>query len=183
MIESNLAGRSIAWAAVLTGFAAARESCLLIARTRQIARSGLDLHAQVCWKAYGTSMDLRAHSEPVWFRGYFEHARSIDGWPTLVGTLSRRRHEDCSCPARAAGTSASRHDPPVAAWHHPSMTEPRDDCMPAYMLRREALLAAAGIGFLLAAPAAAIGASQYPDRPIKIIVPFAAGGAVDTMAA
>src|SRR5689334_13656846 len=52
----------------------------------------------------------------------------------------------------------------------------------AYMLRREALLAAAGIGFLLAAPAAAIGASQYPDGPIKIIVPFAAGGAVDTMA-
>ena len=28
----------------------------------------------------------------------------------------------------------------------------------------------------------AIGQGQYPDRPIKIIVPFAAGGAVDTMA-
>jgi tripartite-type tricarboxylate transporter receptor subunit TctC len=54
--------------------------------------------------------------------------------------------------------------------------------MPAYMVRREALLAAAGIGLLLAAPAAVFAESQYPDRPIKIIVPFAAGGAVDTMA-
>jgi tripartite-type tricarboxylate transporter receptor subunit TctC len=49
-------------------------------------------------------------------------------------------------------------------------------------LRRGALCAAAGIGLLLAAPTTVIGESQYPDRPIKIIVPFAAGGAVDAMA-
>src|SRR5262245_10393663 len=49
-------------------------------------------------------------------------------------------------------------------------------------LRGNTLLAAAGMGLLLAAPTTAIGESQYPDRPIKIVVPFAAGGAVDTMA-
>jgi len=54
--------------------------------------------------------------------------------------------------------------------------------MTAGAFRRNTLLAAAGMGLLLAAPTTAIGESQYPDRPIKIIVPFAAGGAVDTMA-
>jgi tripartite-type tricarboxylate transporter receptor subunit TctC len=54
--------------------------------------------------------------------------------------------------------------------------------MIACVLRREALCAAAGMGLLLVAPTTAIGESQYPDRPLKIIVPFAAGGAVDTMA-
>src|SRR5688572_7486446 len=54
--------------------------------------------------------------------------------------------------------------------------------MTAGALRRNTLLAAAAMGLLLADPTFAIGEGQYPDRPIKIIVPFAAGGAVDTMA-
>jgi tripartite-type tricarboxylate transporter receptor subunit TctC len=54
--------------------------------------------------------------------------------------------------------------------------------MTASALRREVLCAVAGMGLLLAAPTSAIGERQYPDRSIKIIVPFAAGGAVDAMA-
>jgi tripartite-type tricarboxylate transporter receptor subunit TctC len=49
-------------------------------------------------------------------------------------------------------------------------------------LRRKAWCVVAGMGLLLAAPTTTIAESLYPDRPIKIIVPFAAGGAVDTMA-
>ena len=54
--------------------------------------------------------------------------------------------------------------------------------MTAGVLRRETLFAAAGVGLLLATSTSAMGQGQFPDRPIKIIVPFAAGGAVDTMA-
>lgn len=48
--------------------------------------------------------------------------------------------------------------------------------------RRVTFLAAAGFGLLAAHPHSAIGQDKYPERPIKIVVPFAAGGAVDTMA-
>ena len=48
--------------------------------------------------------------------------------------------------------------------------------------RREILLATASIGLLLAAPTTAIGQDQYPDRLIKIIVPFPAGSTPDTLA-
>jgi tripartite-type tricarboxylate transporter receptor subunit TctC len=40
----------------------------------------------------------------------------------------------------------------------------------------------ASIGLLLLPTTSAIGQGQYPDRSIRIIVPFAAGGAVDVMA-
>lgn len=40
----------------------------------------------------------------------------------------------------------------------------------------------AALGLLLAAPATAIGQDQYPDRLIKIIVPFPAGAGPDTFA-
>ena len=44
------------------------------------------------------------------------------------------------------------------------------------------MFAIAGVGLLVSETTTAIGQGQYPDRPIKIIVPFAAGGAVNTMA-
>lgn len=47
---------------------------------------------------------------------------------------------------------------------------------------REMMCATAAIGLLLAAPTTAIAQDRYPDRPIKIVVPFPAGGAADTLA-
>ena len=44
------------------------------------------------------------------------------------------------------------------------------------MLMRRGLLAAAILSSLLAVPAAA---QKYPDRPITLIVPWAAGGGAD----
>src|ERR1700739_2421761 len=39
-----------------------------------------------------------------------------------------------------------------------------------------------GVGLLLPAVTAALGQSDYPDRPVRVIVPFAPGGVVDVMA-
>jgi tripartite-type tricarboxylate transporter receptor subunit TctC len=39
-----------------------------------------------------------------------------------------------------------------------------------------------GVGLLLAAVTAALGQSDYPDHPVRVIVPFAPGGVVDVMA-
>ena len=58
----------------------------------------------------------------------------------------------------------------------------RDECHDTHSISAKDLLVTTSIGLLLATPATTIGQPQYPDRPIKIIVPFAAGGAVDTMA-
>jgi tripartite-type tricarboxylate transporter receptor subunit TctC len=44
-----------------------------------------------------------------------------------------------------------------------------------------AILAACALG-LLATPDVAIAQANYPSRPIKLIVPFTAGGGVDTVA-
>jgi tripartite-type tricarboxylate transporter receptor subunit TctC len=44
-----------------------------------------------------------------------------------------------------------------------------------------ATLAACALGFL-ATPDAALAQASYPTRPIKLIVPFTAGGGVDTVA-
>ena len=49
-------------------------------------------------------------------------------------------------------------------------------------LTRRSLLATMGLGTLAAIPVGAFAQTSYPDRPIRIIVPFAAGGAVDVMA-
>ncbi|WP_160123701.1 Bug family tripartite tricarboxylate transporter substrate binding protein [Rhodovarius lipocyclicus] len=46
------------------------------------------------------------------------------------------------------------------------------------MLNRRAALAAP---WLLAAPTPLLAQSQWPDRPIRLIVPFGAGGAIDTL--
>ena len=49
------------------------------------------------------------------------------------------------------------------------------------LVRRFALAGAATLG-LLAASSGVAWAQQYPSRPIKLIVPFGAGGAVDVVA-
>jgi tripartite-type tricarboxylate transporter receptor subunit TctC len=49
-------------------------------------------------------------------------------------------------------------------------------------LTRRSLLATVALGTLASIPAAGFAQASYPDRPIRIIVPFAAGGAVDVMA-
>src|SRR5262245_59148522 len=51
--------------------------------------------------------------------------------------------------------------------------------MPTPMKKLAATLAAAGVAALLAATAQA---QPYPSKPIKFLVPFAAGGPADTMA-
>lgn len=48
------------------------------------------------------------------------------------------------------------------------------------MNRRKVLLAAAGVA--LAGSTGAVHAQAYPDRPIKLVVPFPPGGSVDTVA-
>src|SRR5215470_19076111 len=50
------------------------------------------------------------------------------------------------------------------------------------MITRRTILAAAAIGGLFLGAAAPAVAQSYPDRPIKLIVPFAPGGPMDTMA-
>jgi len=40
----------------------------------------------------------------------------------------------------------------------------------------------AGVIALLAASAASASAQSYPDRPIKVVVPYPAGGPTDTIA-
>src|SRR5713226_9615088 len=45
--------------------------------------------------------------------------------------------------------------------------------------RLRSLIAAIGIGLALASPAAA---QSWPEKPIKLIVPFPPGGPIDTMA-
>ncbi|MDP3419057.1 tripartite tricarboxylate transporter substrate binding protein [Falsiroseomonas sp.] len=53
--------------------------------------------------------------------------------------------------------------------------------MSTKLLRRH-VLAAVGAGFgLLAAPSIARAQSGWPDRPIRLMVPFGAGGAIDTL--
>ena len=54
--------------------------------------------------------------------------------------------------------------------------------MKAEALTRRSLLATAALSTLASIQGAAFAQVSYPDRPIKIIVPFAAGGAVDVMA-
>src|SRR4051812_15508963 len=51
------------------------------------------------------------------------------------------------------------------------------------MIRRRALLAGIALGLALSAGAATRADAQtYPDKPIKMIVPFPPGGPIDTMA-
>jgi tripartite-type tricarboxylate transporter receptor subunit TctC len=52
------------------------------------------------------------------------------------------------------------------------------EAMPSKCFERSALVAA----IVLLAGAATAAAQSYPDRPVKLIVPFAAGGPMDTMA-
>ncbi|MDO9498997.1 hypothetical protein [Falsiroseomonas sp.] len=53
--------------------------------------------------------------------------------------------------------------------------------MSTKLLRRH-VLAGVGAGFgLLAAPSIARAQSGWPDRPIRLMVPFGAGGAIDTL--
>jgi tripartite-type tricarboxylate transporter receptor subunit TctC len=47
---------------------------------------------------------------------------------------------------------------------------------------RTVLIAAVGVVVAAAVAAAQDGAASYPNRPIKIIVPFAAGGTTDVLA-
>jgi len=49
-------------------------------------------------------------------------------------------------------------------------------------LTRRSLLATMGLGALASTPVSAFAQTSYPERPIRIIVPFAAGGAVDIIA-
>jgi len=49
-------------------------------------------------------------------------------------------------------------------------------------LTRRSLLATVGLGALASTPVGAFAQTSYPERPIRIIVPFAAGGAVDIIA-
>src|SRR5262249_17633766 len=77
------------------------------------------------------------------------------------------QHEDCACSALY---------PRLAALHW-SMSQTANNEMPGsemHILRMTALLLACAF----ATPAAA----QYPDRPIRLIVPQAAGSATDTVA-
>jgi tripartite-type tricarboxylate transporter receptor subunit TctC len=50
------------------------------------------------------------------------------------------------------------------------------------LMRLTAALAALALCLVMAAPAAAQGKDKYPSRPIKLLVPFPAGGPVDVMA-
>jgi tripartite-type tricarboxylate transporter receptor subunit TctC len=49
-------------------------------------------------------------------------------------------------------------------------------------MRRRALLAGLGLGALALGPAAAVAAPAWPERPVRLVVPYPAGGPVDFIA-
>src|SRR5262249_27748233 len=86
-----------------------------------------------------------------------------------------------TCTAARRGLPLARGGGSYAA-QMPGTTKPRKTALGRIMnfKRIGRAVVTAGMAFVAAATAAA--AQSYPDRPVKLIVPFAPGGPMDTMA-